>query len=127
MVSILRGFKNGQNTDLDKGTIRNADAVLLLLNEAGGTARVGELRAALRAWRPNRHFNYLFQMYSGSGGYGFAGSNFASATTRVYHYGTGFGDKGHESDRRTYYYRSGRGTYAITAEGFRRLAELGVR
>jgi hypothetical protein len=124
--TVLKGLSNGNVTSLDRGVIRNADAVLLLLKEAGGVARIRDLTAALRSWRPGLHFNYLFQKYSAHGGYGFCGSSVASESTRVWHDDYSRPKGGHYSTRRTYYYRSAHGVYTITAEGYRRLAELGA-
>lgn len=130
-AQLLAGLRNGQNTDLGAGTIRNADAVLLLLNSAGGVARTRDLKDALRQWRPGLSFGYLFQFQPtyGTSGYGFLGSNFHQASTVVYHnptYSIPDRGEGHESIRRNYYYRTARGTVAISAEGYRRLTELGV-
>lgn len=123
-AQILDGLRNGQNTDFSKGTIRNADAVLLLLHSAGGIARSTDLKRVLREWVGPLSFGYLFQIYCDSGGYGFAGESFSQSTNRVYHYGTG-SKPDHYSIRRTYYYRMARGNYAISAEGYVRLRELG--
>lgn len=131
-IEPLRGLRNGQNTDLAKGTIRNADAVLLLLHANGGTARTGLLKSALVAWRPGPSYGYLFQYASphSDAGYGFVGSRFDQAYTKVGHAGSfrGAGDftARHESLRRNFYYRVRTGVVAISAEGLRRLAELGV-
>lgn len=125
-VTVLSGLRNGQNTDLARGRVRNADAVLLLLNSCGGSARVGDLKAALKAWRPDRVYSYLFQL---SPDYGFLGGSFEQATSTVEHYPSRGRGKWawHESTRRTYYYRLARGVVAISLEGYRRLAELGVQ
>lgn len=129
-MSLLSGLRNGQNTDLHKGTIRNADAVLLLLNERGGSARGRDIKAALREWRPGLAFGYLFQSNFRGSGYGFCGTSILTESYRIRHAPSfesyGAGDDGHESTRRTYYYRVARGFFAITAEGYRRLEELGV-
>ena len=66
----------------------------------------------------------------GSSGYGFVGTSFLQESNQVHHLprwrpGAGLSD-GHMSTRRTYYYRTGRGVYSISAEGYRRLAELNV-
>ena len=138
MKSILRGLVNGQNTNLSKGTIRNADAVLLLLNEAGGVAKVGYLQEQLRNWRPGLTYGYLFRSNYEGGGYGFTGTSFLQSHNVVHHepsYNEMCKDDdledeptyGHNSIRRTYYYRSGRGIYAISAEGYKRLRELGIK
>ncbi len=123
-AQILSGLRNGQNTDLSTGTIRNADAVLLLLHTHGGMGRSRDLKAALRFWRAGRSYSYLFQSHSATAGYGFVGASFEQGTNRVYHESSYYGDA-HYSTRRTYYYRRSRGNYAITAEGYKRLAELG--
>lgn len=123
-AQILSGLRNGQNTDLSSCVIRNADAVLLLLHSSGGMGRSGDLKAALRSWRGCRSYGYLFQSHCPSTGYGFVGTSFEQATNRVYHYASDHGDS-HYSVRRTYYYRLARGNYAITAEGYKRLTELG--
>jgi hypothetical protein len=123
-AQILSGLRNGQNTDLSAGTIRNADAVLLLLHSAGGMGRSDDLKAALRAWGGDLSYSYLFQSHSPSGGYGFVGTSFEQASNRVYHYPSAYGDE-HYSVRRTYYYRVARGNYAVSSEGYKRLNELG--
>lgn len=135
--NILSGLTNGQNTNLSKGTIRNADAVLLLLNESGGVAKVGKLQSQLKAWRPGPTYGYLFRSNHEAGGYGFMGTSFDQSHNVVHHepsYDEMCKDDnleddptyGHKSIRRTYYYRSGHGVYSISAEGFRRLEELGI-
>lgn len=129
-VRILLGLRNGQNTNISRGTIRNADAVLLLLASAGGVARIGQLKATLRAWRPGKVYNYVFQAHTGRGeGYGFCGDTFEQSTVSVEHYPhRGRKDWAwHTSTRRTYYYRIARGIIAISLEGYKRLAELGMQ
>lgn len=126
----LDGLANGNVTDLEKGTIRNADAVLLILHAYSGVATKGEILAVLKAWRPEPCYGYLFQSAARSGGYGFVADSYEQAHNDVYHHphiapnGTWKG--GHTSRRRTYYYRKSHGVYAITAEGMARLAELGI-
>lgn len=126
-MNVLAGLRNGQNTDLLGGTVRNADAVLLLLASRGGVATTKELRTSLQQWRPGLRFTYLFASRGAFGGYGFCGPDFVTPSCQVYHYGQykGFEPGGHESTRRHYYYRLRRGTIAISAEGFKRLEELG--
>lgn len=137
MESILHGLKNGQNTSFSKGTIRNADAVLLLLNEAGGVATVRQLQGQLQSWRPGPTYGYLFRSHYEGGGYGFMGTDFNQTHNMVHHHPSADSlwkddeledepSYGHTSKRRTYYYRAARGVYAITSEGFRRLYELGI-
>ena len=123
-AQILSGLRNGQNTDLSAGTIRNADAVLLLLHSSGGMGRSADLKAALRTWGGEQSYGYLFQSHCPSSGYGFVGTSFEQASNRVYHYASEHGDS-HYSVRRTYYYRLARGNFAISAEGYKRLNELG--
>lgn len=118
----LAGLSHSFVTDLPAGTVRNADAVLLLLHAAGGTGRSTAVKATLRKWRgEDLSFGYLFQSHYPTTGYGFVGRNFEQASNRVHHV-----DTGRDSTRRTYYYRLARGHYAVSAEGYRRLAELGV-
>ena len=117
--SILSGLSNGNRTDLASGRVTHADAVLLLLSSNGGKARTGHIREALREWSgSSKSFGYLFQNYEPgwSTGYGFVGRTFEQATTRI--------DTLWPYNRRNFYYRTQRGTVAISAEGFRRLAEL---
>ena len=125
-TSPLRGLSHSSRTNLSMGRISNHDATLLLLHSMGGKATSRALKAALNEWRPGLAFTYLFNTCP-SGGYGFVGKNFYSATNRVYHYPNGetWGREGCETDRRTYWYRSARGCYTLTAEGLRRLTELG--
>ena len=120
-TSILAGLTNGNRTDLSKGVITNSDAVLLLLfHTFGGIARTRDLRTHLNNWRGPRSYGYLFQNYQPgwSTGYGFVGRTFEQSTTRI--------DTLYPYDRRNFYYTVRRGTVAISAEGFRRLEELGV-
>ena len=129
--NVLSGLANGQNTNLSKGTIRNADAVLLLLNEAGGMAYGRDLKAQLRDWRPGNSYGYLFQSHQPGSGYGFMGTHFGQDHNVVSHQPTvadPYMKKAsyRTSVRRTYYYRSARGLYAISAEGYKRLGELGI-
>ena len=123
---ILDGLKHSYVTHLETGLINNADAALLVLLEAGGVAATTDVRAALRTWRPGLHFTYLFHSHDPSGGYGFTGTSFESINNRVYHYHDFNSSKdGHYSTRRTYWYRRSRGVVALTAEGIRRLREMG--
>jgi hypothetical protein len=124
-TSILSGLSNGNRTDLSAGIITNSDAVLLLLHSLGGTARTRDLKALLNQWRGPRSYGYLFQNYEPgwSNGYGFVGRTFEQATTQITEWG--FEDFGRRWTRRNYYYTLRRGTVAISAEGFRRLGELG--
>ena len=123
MDNILRGLTHSFATNLSAGRINNADATLLVLESLGGVAKVGQILKVLRGWRPGLSFGYLFNT-SAHGGYGFVGGDFHTTHNRVYHF-PGFVTEEHESDRRTYWYRSAHGTYTITAEGYRRLDELG--
>ena len=61
-------------------------------------------------------FAYLWNT-SIHGGYGFVGKDVNSSTNRVESFYE-------EHQRRTYWFRVKRGKYALTLEGFRRLAEL---
>lgn len=127
MENILGNFVHGFATNLGKGVINNADATLFLLAAMGGVAKGRDLKRALKSWRPNRLYNYLFQSYARYGGYGFCGSNINSCSNEVYHSPRCFNGEGHTSQRRTFWYRTGRGTYALTFEGIRRLTELGIK
>lgn len=130
-MRLLKTMVNGQDTDWRKGTIRNADAVLLLLHSLGGmTARTNLVRS-LREWRPGRSYGYLFQSASRYGGYGFVGRDEDTTHNTVHHcghvdWGGKRGSKEHDSCRRTYYYRVRPGVYALTLEGRKRLVELGI-
>lgn len=118
-ASILSGLSNGNRTDLFNGKVTNADAVLLLLSANGGKARTGHIREALREWSgSSKSYGYLFQNYEPgwSTGYGFVGRTFEQPTTLI--------DGPSPYSRRNFYYRTQRGTVAISAEGFRRLAEI---
>ena len=129
----LRGLTHGFKTDLARRVVNNADAALIVLWEHGGLADLNELRSELQAWRPGRQFTYLFNKYDG-GGYGFVGQNFETASNAIWHAAyVVWGPRGierqvdgHHSVRRTYWYRRARGVYAITAEGLKRLGELGL-
>lgn len=124
MENILLGLTHSFITNLSAGTINNADATLLILKTLGGVAKLSSIREALRQWRPGLRFNYLFQSLPtyGCGGYGFVGKDFHASHNKVNHQDP---DGYHYSNRRTYWYRSAHGVYSITAEGYRRLAELG--
>lgn len=131
MMDLLKTLRNGQNTNLTAGTIRNADALLLCLNARGGVALRRHLEADLRSWRPQLSFSSLFNGTGASSGYGFVGRSFEQAHNEVYHEGYYRPDgtlaaESHTSLRRTYYYRSGHGIYSISAEGYKRLQELGI-
>ena len=52
MEHVLADLTHSTVTNLAAGRVNNADACLLLLRELGGSATVGQLRAALRSWRP---------------------------------------------------------------------------
>lgn len=127
--TILSNIKHGIRTNINNGIVNNADAVLMLLFEMGGTAKIKNLRDSLKAWRPegNLGFGYLFLLKPeyGTCGYGFTGTSFESVSNRIAHAGT-CERKMNFSIRRTYYYRVSRGNYAITCEGFKRLSELGI-
>ena len=114
----LSNVVHSSHTYLNYNRITNHDAALLVLHAAGGTATSKAIKAALKDFRrnPSLHFTYLFNT-SGYGGYGFVGDNVNSVSNKVYH-------SGKPSQRRTYWYRVKRGTYALTLEGIRRLAEL---
>lgn len=128
--NILDGLTNGNVTNLKAGTIRNSDAVLLIIHAYSGLATKGEILSILKAWRPEPCYSYLFQSASASGGYGFVADSYEQTHSNVYHHphiapnGTWKG--GHTTRRRTYYYRKSRGVYALTAEGMARLTELGI-
>jgi hypothetical protein len=128
MMDLLKTLRNGQDTNLNKGTIRNADALLLCLAARGGVAKRRELQADLLEWRPGLSYSSLFNGTKASSGYGFVGTSFHQTHNEVYHEGhyrpDGSGVDGHVAKRRTYYYRSGHGIYSITAEGCKRLSEL---
>jgi len=117
---ILSGLRNDQKTDLSKGTIRNADAVLMLLHSAGGVARKGEIKKALQDWSGNNQtYCYLFKSYWNET-HGFVGNSFEQSSFQIFNSSTS-----RYFTRRTYYYRTSRGKYSISAEGFKRLRELG--
>ena len=115
---------HSSHTHLNYNRITNHDAALLVLHAAGGTATSKAIKAALKDFRrnPSLHFTYLFNT-SQSGGYGFVGDNVNSVSNKVYHL-PNQGGFDSTTQRRTYWYRVKRGTYALTLEGLRRLAEL---
>lgn len=125
----LEGLVNGNVTDLKAGTIRNSDAVLLIIHAHSGVATKAEVMSILNAWRPGPSYGYLFQTES-RGSYGFIASSYEQSHNTVYHHPhltpNGNWKGGHMSRRRTYYYRKSRGVYALTAEGMTRLSELGI-
>lgn len=130
-TTTLANLTHSYTTDLSKGTINNADAALLVIHTYSGVATRGEVIAILKSWRPGRHYSYLFQSPS-YGSYGFVANNVNQAHNEVYHgpYWDPRRDdwvEGHTSQRRTYYYRKGPGLYALTNEGIKRLAELGIK
>lgn len=123
----LKSLQHNVLTNLKKNRINNRDAVVLLLGQHNGIAHRKVLRKALLDWRPGLHHSYLFNSY-----YNQVANNFAEASRRVYHEGHITWDesgemytrKGHDSDRRMYWYRLDNGIYGLTAEGYRRLGEL---
>lgn len=114
-------LSHARSTDLSRGRVTNADAALLALHGLGGSARSREIKSVLRSWRPGHDFVYLFNT-SARGNYGYVGRDIASTSNLVSRPPPA--DK--DTTRRTYWYRLARGRYAITIEGYRRLAELGV-
>lgn len=130
-TTTLANLTHSYTTDLAKGTINNADAALLIINAYSGVASRGEVIAILKSWRPGRHYSYLFNS-SRHGGYGFVAGDINQTHNDVYHSPSwdqrrNVSVEGHTSQRRTYYYRKGPGLYALTNEGIKRLAELGIK
>lgn len=129
-TTTLANLTHSYTTDLTKGTINNADAALLIIHAYSGVATRGEVISSLKAWRPGLHYSYLFNA-SRHGGYGFVAGDINQTHSETYH--SPHWDQrrddwveGHTSQRRTYYYRKGPGLYALTNEGIKRLAELGI-
>ena len=133
----LSNVVHSSRTALNYNRVTNHDAALLILHKLGGAATSKEIKKHLQAWRglqPREHlqgpwgnttrvetqdnlaFTYLFNT-SAHGGYGFVGKDVNSTTNSV----ESFYD---EHNRRTYWFRVKRGKYALTLEGYRRLAEL---
>jgi hypothetical protein len=126
----LRGLRLNNVTDLHDGRVNNRDMVVLLLGNRGGTSSRKDLLSALRTWRPGARgslsYGYLFSTF-----YDQVAASFLEADRKVFHAGTWKADGqwpvGHHSNRRMYWYRTGKGVYALTAEGYRRLGELTAR
>ena len=122
----LLGLRLNNVTDLNDGRVNNRDMVVLLLGNKDGTSTRKDLLTALRTWRPGVYYGYLFNTH-----YNQVATSFAEANRKVFHAGTWKADgqwpEGHNSNRRMYWYRTGRGVYALTAEGYRRLGELTAR
>jgi hypothetical protein len=118
----LSNVVHSSRTALNYSRVTNHDAALLILHKLGGTATSKEIKKHLQAWRTqdNLAFTYLFNT-SAHGGYGFVGKDVNSVSNQVYHCSE-HGDC--YTQRRTYWYRVKNGTYRLTLEGFRRLAEL---
>ena len=117
--NILPGLSHSSYTNLKVGKISNHDATLLIMaSSPDGLSKTREVIEALRKWRGNDtlKFTYLFNT-SSFGGYGFVGKDVDSTYNTVYSYPS-------NTQRRTYWYRVKNGTYRLTLEGFRRLAEL---
>jgi len=117
--NILPGLSHSSYTNLKVGKISNHDATLLIMaSSPDGLSKTREVIEALRKWRGNDtlRFTYLFNT-SSFGGYGFVGKDVDATYNTVYSYP-------HNTQRRTYWYRVKNGTYRLTLEGFRRLAEL---
>lgn len=122
---ILSSLSHGAITNLKKGIINNHDAALLIMaSTPGGASKTRDVISSLRAWRGVNYleFVYLFNT-SDYGGYGFVGSSVESVSNKVYHL-PNRGGFDSTTQRRTYWYRAARGSYRVTLEGFRRLAEL---
>jgi len=121
----LSNVVHSSRTYLNYNRITNHDAALLVLTAAGGVATSRQIIEGLRAFRrnPELKFTYLFNT-SGYGGYGFVGRDVNSVSNKVYHCPSVRGNRDCTTQRRTYWYRVKRGTYALTLEGIRRLAEL---
>lgn len=138
-VGLLKNLRHSRITNLKKGQINNQDAALLIMASPSdsGIFKSKEVTKQLQAWRglqprkhwqgtwgdgkwvdsqDNLHFLYLWNT-SSSGGYGFVGKDVNSATNSVESFYE-------EHNRRTYWFRVKRGKYALTLEGYRRLAEL---
>ena len=117
--NILPGLSHSSYTNLKVGKISNHDATLLIMaSSPDGLSKTREVIEALRKWRGNDtlKFTYLFNT-SSFGGYGFVGKDVDATRNTVYSYPR-------NTQRRTYWYRVKNGTYRLTLEGFRRLAEL---
>jgi hypothetical protein len=137
LSNVVHSFQ----TALNYSRVTNHDAALLILHKLGGTATSKEIKKHLQAWRgPETRmasknpmwcshpelplaFTYLFNT-SQSGGYGFVGKDVNSVSNKVWHDPAVYNGKGCYTQRRTFWYRVKRGTYALTTEGLRRLGEL---
>lgn len=126
-ASLLSSLRHSNVTNLSVGKISNHDAALLIIAASpAAIAKSSQVAAGLRSWRGSNHlhFTYLWNT-SGYGGYGFVGRNFGSASNPVSHHAPrGSGRPDCVTRRRTYWYRLKPGTYTLTLEGIRRLAEL---
>lgn len=121
----LSNVVHSSHTYLNYNRVTNHDAALLILHKLGGTATSRQIIEALKVFRrnPELKFTYLWNT-SPSGGYGFVGGNVNSVSNRVFHQPANYKKSGCATQRRTYWYRVKRGTYALTTEGLRRLGEL---
>jgi hypothetical protein len=124
-LAMLRSLRHSPKTNIAKGRISNHDAALIIMAESqDGASQTGEVIAALRSWRgPHRSgvhlaFRYLFNT-SSMGGYGFVGKNIESVFSHVWR-----AIPQRDGRRRTYWYRTMKGHYRITIEGYRRIGEL---
>lgn len=116
-ASHLQSLTHSRTTNLKKGKINNHDATLLIIaSKEDGITKTGDVIKQLQAWRGPAKFAYLWNT-SGFGGYGFVGKDVNSSSNPVESFCS-------KHQRRTYWYRVKRGTYRLTLEGFRRLAEL---
>lgn len=124
-ASLLPNLRHCQVTNLKKGKINNHDAALLAIASAtDGLATSKEVIKQLKQWRAKPlAFTYLWNT-SIHGGYGFVGKDVNSVSNKVYHHAAFGKDNDCTTNRRTYWYRVKNGTYRLTLEGFRRLAEL---
>jgi hypothetical protein len=121
MKDTLTNLTHSTTTDLAKGKINNADATVLIIAGLGGIATRAKILAKLRQWRPFQ-FRYLFNASTAGHGYGFIGRDVRSTSNILSMPATD--RKWREFRRPTYWYRTGRGHYALTLLGLHRASQL---
>ena len=126
--SILAGLKFAFRTDMANKRITPKDACLLLL--ASGPQTRMQLRTALWAWRPTnpdrtyRPSERLFYTYLFNSSYHHVADDFDGRITAYSWVGMKLSTY---TATRAFWYRTKRGSYAITAIGLKRLTQLGFK
>jgi hypothetical protein len=149
ILSVLKNYRHGFRTDLNKKVLNNRDACAFIVWMMG-PSKVSVIINILREWRGKVNidtaqfpggidlcFTYLFNT-SYTGGYGCVGEsaltrgnwmsnmgwNGVLAEERMERYKQNYGQDFRVFFRRTYWFRSAPGVYAPTVECAKRMTEL---